>query len=653
MAEYPAGRRTQLTVNISLFPPEGKTAPAIRAYLFDAAGRLVSSSPAGESVTFDIDPAQRYRVTVGPDLVHDRKSPPADLAAQLSKSGAVSRDYAPHSDATTISIVVRENLIVSWLRICINIHGTVRKLLNPGADSPNYAPICTGIVQIFTIDLACSLGHLSNAQLLALRTQMLSRMLGVEIADVITGNLSGFAQVSALAAGLAPLTGQPLRNYIVAHRAELAAFMCNLISEGYICYQQLPDAPIQSDGTFSLDYCFFVWQAPPDVYFEVVQTIDGMMREVADPDILCTTIWGYDGSQGAVITVEDPTAVACLPALPGPDYPYVWPTAIGNIPLSQINGLEMAGGTGLLPGNTPWGGTLCLQVQFDPNLGAHNIRYYRWSYRFDGDADFTQINASVTHRWQEITMSGGVINIHLHPYTFGPQMHGGNTNLFEVPDPTKEWIDIVDPSDRPFAYFDSTGGQTPGRSGMVTLKLEMFDNTGAHVSSNNVNPAGMFTYILPDLGGPPDSYTNAPAFNIDANGDLVFRVLVDNNPTTAQLPIGITVSGNIADACGILHYGSTSDIVSIPYIASHPNNYLDWSLSVTRGASVAVPPGASGHTSANSHYDQTAGALLGGCSQAAFAVNLYCAARAESGYGRQSQYDRSATSAFALLTEPS
>jgi hypothetical protein len=634
MAQRPAGRPTQLTVNVSLFPPEGKTAPAVRVYLFDAAGRLVHSSPARESVTFEIDPAQRYRVTVGPELIDDRRPPPANLAAQLVKAGAVSRDYAPYTAATTISIVVRENLMLKWWLTCINIHGTVWKRLDPGG----VAPLCTGIVQIFTIDLFCSLARLSDAFLLTIKSEMLTRMVG-----------------SPLAPGLMPLTGQPLRHYIVAHRAELAGFMCNLIPEWAICYYQLPDATIQSDGTFSLDYCFLFFLAPPDVYFEVVQTIDGVTREVADPDILCTTIWGYDGSQSAVIVVEDPGAVACLPPpRPGPGYLYVWPTAIGNIDLNQVDGLETAGGSGLLLGQpypTPWGGTLCLQVQFDPNLRPNHIRYYRWSYRLGDIATdpFVQINATVTHRWQEITVSGGVIHIHLHPVTLGPQLHGGNTNLFEVPDPTLDWIDIVDPSDRPFAYFDSTAGQTPGYSGIVTLKLEMFDDTGAHVSCNNLNPAGQFTYILPELGGPPDSYTNAPATNIDANGDLVFRVLVDNNHTTAQLPGGITVSGNTADPCGILHYGSTSDIVAIPYIASHPNNYLDWSLSVTRGSSGTVPPGASGHTSANSHYDQTAGALLGGCPQAAFAINLYCWARAQSGYGRLSQYDSSATEAFALL----
>jgi hypothetical protein len=60
----------------------------------------------------------------------------------------------------------------------------------------------------------------------------------------------------------------------------------------------------------------------------------------------------------------------------------------------------------------------------------------------------------------------------------------------------------------------------------------------------------------------------------------------------------------------------------------------------------------SGHTSSPSpaYFTNPASTLLKGCPQAAFAVNLNTWARAESGYGRQSQYDRSATIAFALLT---
>jgi hypothetical protein len=648
MANEKSSKGAKLTVEVKLPTHKDGKVPEVRVYLFDAAQRLVHSTPAKEQVELDIDPRQRYRVTVGPDLIRTRKTPPADLGSQLVKAAAISRDFSPLQPVSKISIEVLENLIPLWLFTCINIHGSVRKQLTAGGP---YAPLCTGVVEIFTIDLLCSLERLGSADLLGIKNQTLARLLNMEINDLLSFNFADLARLSSLAGGMYPLTGQPLRAYIVAHRAELAPFMCNLIPEWAICYQQLPNATIQSDGTFSLDYCFLFWQAPPDLYFEVVQTIDGVAREVADPDIMCTTMWSYDGSQSAVITVEDPAAIACQPdPRPGPGYLYVWPTAIGNVDLRQIDGLETMAGTGLLPGTTPFGGTLSLQVQFDPNLRANNIHFYRWSYRF-GSEPFTQVNASVTHRWQEITLGGGgMVNIHLHPVTLGPQMVGTTTNLFEIPDPNLPWINIVDPADRPFAYVDTTVGQTPGRSGMMTLKLEMFDSAGTHVSCGNAGHGGPFQFLLPDLMATPDDYTNAPAPNVDANGDLVFQICVDNNPTTAQLP-GVHIGGNSADDCGMLHYASGAQTVAIDYVATHPNDYLSWSLSVSRG-SHGVVASTSGSTSSLTpdQFNNAVATLMGNCAQAAFAVNLYAAARAVDGYSRQSQYDRSATIAFALLT---
>ena len=552
---------------------------------------------------------------------------------------------------TKLSFSVRESLISLWLFRCISIHGTVRKLLNPGGSPTSYASICSGNVEIFVIDLACSLHRLSDADLLPIKSQTLARMIGVEWADLATLNWSDFVRVSALAGGLFPLTGNALRNYIVLHRVALAPFMCNLIPEWAICYRQLPDAAIQSDGTFSLDYCFLFWEFPPDIYFEVKQTIGGVEREVADPDIMCTTMWNYDGTRSAVITVEDPAAVACMGTGPDLGLLYVWPTAIGNIDLRQIDGLETPGtGTGLIPGGpvgTVWGGTLPLQVIFDPNLRANNIRYYRWSYRFGSEA-FTPITATVTHRWMQIVG----MNILIRPVTLGPHPVGAQENLFEIPDPALPWININDPADRPFAYFDSTAGQTPGRSGMVTLKLEMFDSTGNHVGcGNDPNPphTGPFKFMLPDVA--PDSYMPAPAPNIDANGDLIFVIRVDNNPTRAELPAnGVRVSGNSADLCGMLHYNLRTDNVSIDYIATQPNNFLSWRLSVLRGFTGGVVS-ISGEVNSGtpSQLIRQAGVLLGTCDQAAFAVNLNTYARITNGYGRQSQYDRSDSIAFALL----
>jgi hypothetical protein len=268
--------------------------------------------------------------------------------------------------------------------------------------------------------------------------------------------------------------------------------------------------------------------------------------------------------------------------------------------------------------------------------------------------------------------------IHLNPVTLGPQLVSGPSNpagthnLFAIPDATLPWIDIDDPADRPFAYFDSTEGVSPGKSGMCTLLLELFDGDGNFVTSNNAlgssplgdqagdpAPPGIFSYILPDIGGPPNTYTNAPTPNITDHGRLILRILMDNNPTVAELPAVSTPLGSTdTDPCGVLHYGTTGDNVDLSYVAFHPNNYLDWDLTISRGISGVVasilPPAPATQTSSGSpgvpaHFVNSAGTLLGPCTQAAFAVNLYCAARATSGYSRQSQYDSSSTIAFALI----
>jgi len=459
----------------------------------------------------------------------------------------------------------------------------------------------------------------------------------------------------------------------VANKAILQFFLCELIPDSAFCWQELGEAVIQSDGTFNAEICFWCPDDLPDLYFEVIQTINGSEVEISDPQIACSTYYDFDGSQSVNITVDDPRAIACLPGGPDTGFSYVWPTAIGNVDLGEIDGLETLAGTGLLPGNTPWGGTLSLQMRFSPDLPTNGVKYYRWSYQFQGESGFTPINLPVTHRYMTtVTLPGPIILIHLNSVNLGPKTVGATSNLFEIPDPLLPWVDINDPADRPFAYFDSTEGTTPRRSGMCTLMLEMFDSAGNFVPCNNTlgsstlgdqggdpAPPGNFTYILPEIGGPPDNYTNAPQPNVTDHGRLIFQILVDNNNTVAELPRVATPLGSTdTDPCGVLYYSNLSDNVELDYVAWHPNNFLDWDLTISRGISgvvASIPPSppatntSSGSPGLPAAFNNSAGALLGPCVQAAFAVNLYCAARATDGYGRQSEYDSSATIAFALL----
>jgi hypothetical protein len=726
-----------LKIEVAFYGQEKKEdLPRVRAYLFDRTGQLVASEQVEKGIaTLQIEPEKSYRIKVGPDLLVERNDLSSNLALQLAKAKAVTKDVNPQIKLESVRFPIPKPIWYCWWETCVIVHGTVRKLINPGDPQPKYLPICNGIVQIFQVDLGCTLDQMTSFQVLTLRDLLIDKLRGLELSDeklaIIRGpippgpmakarrigkasarlrhalpvsknamtnpsdsvqaerltvpprstsqqSIEAKISMAEIASNLSVLEGKALNQYIIANRVNLRWILCHFIPDWAFCWQELGEVPIQTGGSFMAEICFWCPQDFPDLYFEVVQNLNGVDTEVYDPQIACNTYYNYDGSQSVDIIVNDPRAVACLPdpgsPISGNDL-YVWPTAIGNIDLSLITDLEnnpaiSSLATGLVNSATPWGGTLSLQVVFDPRLKTmSSIRYYRWSYKFDGDAEFKTIGASVTHRFMTVTYSP-FLQIHLNPVTLGPkQPIGGQLNLFEVPDPFPGdgWVDINDPIDRPFAYFDSTDNNLqpftytdalPRRSGLCTLMLEMFDGAGNLVPCSNLGGSGPFKFVLPDLANPGQYTSLLTSNNITPQGQLIFRVRIDNNDTVAQLTDVTTPSGS-ADKCGILHYNDPSDLISVHYAATHPNNYLNWWLSISRGlagivssasGSASSPPMSLPAPSTPGEFINAASTLLGkDCANAAFAVNLDVDAIATDGYNRQWQYDRDATIAFALL----
>ncbi len=713
---------------------KGQELPPTRAYLFDRSGKLLASEPVSKGVfTFAHEPQPGFKVMVGPDLLKESKKAPADLEAQLVKAGAVTQDIVSHRISDVVRIPIPSSVYGCWWQTCIVVHGTVRKEINLGIPYPQYATICSGTVQIFQVDLGCTLDNMASFDVITLRNQLVEMLQGkLTIAQLAartpvlvnpnppdpgpervfskvssakksmlsrarqsaaaslsmtassaTGKASSrmsqlskvTSSISESALVLSTLEGAALKDYMLVNKAIFWPYWCWLIPDSAFCWQELGEVPIQSDGSFSAEVCFWCPADFPDLYFEVVQNIGGVDREISDPQIACSTYYDYDGSSSVDIIITDPTAVACIPdpgrPIPGNDL-YVWPTAIGNNDLRDINDLEngaVSKTTGLLSSTYPWGGPLSLQMLFDPNQKTSSVRYYRWSYKFDGDLTFTQISTPVNHRYMKIFYSP--LRIDLFTYNLGPHLVNATTNLFEIPDPIKEdgWVDINDPWDRPFAYFDSTDNGLAAfayndsisrRSGMVTLMLELFDGTGKLVSCSNNGLSGPFKFVLPDLGT-TNQYTSVlNANNITPSGQLVFRVQVDNNDTTAQLHDVTTPVACTTDCdCGMRHYKNLTDLVSVLYTASEPLDYLTWYLSITRGTVGTVasasgdkssPPWSLGAPSTAGAFNNAASDLLGHCTSAAFAVNLSVYTKSTDGYSRQSQYDRYATMAFALIT---
>jgi hypothetical protein len=709
------GERKSITVDVKFQGQQkGQELPPARAYLFDRAGRFVDSRLVnGKPLTFSVDAGPKYQFRVGPDLLKDQKVAPADLAAQLDKAKATTQDYIPAIHGDVLSIIIDHLIWPCWIfPTCINVHGTVRKLLNPGSARPVYASICQGTVQIFQVDLECTLDTLAPPFLLSLRDNLVSRLTAEQIPHIINpgdpgtesvtkklararrsqasasmtktsaqavnrsaalantamSNLRQASSLSEAATTLRVLDGANLKQYLVLNKALLFWLWCELIPDWAFCWQELTEVLIQSDGSFSAEICFWCPADYPDLYFEVVQNIGGTEQEIYDPQIACSTYYNYDGSASVDITVDDPDAIPCPPIAPGPGYLYVWPRYIGWEDLWYVKGLTDGVGpdVGLLPEKTPWGGNLQVKTQLHPDLPTPGISYIRWSYKFPGDLDFTHMKDPFTIRKEKTTyIAPSTVIIVDTPVAFVKQTVGLNDDLFAIPEHLPAdtvWIDL------PYANFDSTLGAIPdpnasadcqntelsGKSGMCTLRIEMFDNAGKHIASDNLGGPATFAYLLPNQSLPLGTYTNAPAYNINADGDLIFQIMVDNNHTVAQLPkVQTPISSTDTDPCGILHYTNGSDMVDIFYVAFHPNDYLDWSLGVWLGilGEVASTSGnvSAGSLGAPADFANTAGALLDGCTQGALAVNLYCRARATNGYSRQDQYDCSSTIGFALL----
>jgi hypothetical protein len=729
--------------------------PSTRVYLFDRSGKLAGSELAGKgSVSFPVHSSQDYHLVVGPDLLQDVQRPPADLWQQLEQAKSVRQDVLALAKQEAVRIAVSKAIWYCWWETCITVHGTVRKLLNPGSQNPIYAPICSGTVQIFQVDLGCTLDQLASFQALALQNLLVDRLRGVEIrAEKLallhtplpseakaTGHASArlraaaqhsvsskeaaagevvvskaaldrkspvfssqFAPLPALqalpaaslaetAATLSVLKGASFNQYILANKALLWPFLCEFIPDAWFCWQELGEVAIQSDGSFWAEVCFWCPDDFPDLYFEVVQNFNGVEREISDPQIACSTYYDYDGSQSVDIVVDDPSAVACMPNDGGPDYLYVELLGLTDVALDKIDGLNtpFTSGNGLVTwwGNSqpvPYGGTLGLNMKYHPGLFGY---YYRWSYKFDGDSDYTPIAAPVVHKYQ-VQVSVFPPAFQTFPDILGPLTVGSTHNLYKFPDPSKDWVNVDSWQDFFYGFFDSTGGLTDAigynpadhdgvsahKSGMCTLLLEVFDSAGNFVPCNNPfgsrpeydqlsdpSGSGPFTYLLPS----GSMYLSAPPANVSDHGRLFFRIQVDNNYTVAKLPSVINATTlQYADPCGFLRFTDLSNLISVNYVAREVNGYLGWELDIDRGlcglaASTGLhthsSPGAAVPPGAPAAFTNSALTLLGpisSCSAcndgAAFAVNLNCWAWSTNGRYTQTQYNSSATIAFALL----
>jgi hypothetical protein len=445
--------------------------------------------------------------------------------------------------------------------------------------------------------------------------------------------------------------------------------------------------PVDENGRFETTIYYPCLGDKPDLYFKAEQLHGFIWESIYEPSIRCNTYWNYECGTEVTINVTDPSAVPCAPE--DPVIPpvgvgtWVMPFAVGGTKIWGNPTGSPAAPTGWVKtdGKTdyggftdaPFGGNLGYRHGFSINIPSSGIKYYRWSYRKVGSAN-----------WLHMTKQVGRHYVHQEPgqlpsfpvYSLGPNTVGGNSDLFEFKPNSPPGPSASDPAgtitywptDDFFADiytgFLNTVALLPGvegAAGQYQIKLEVFDNAG-----NQVTPgAGTFQFIIP-IGVASDGVTvlarNARPVELSAGG-FVFNLHIDNNQCSATIDPPNISGVAVADACGFLRYEPGSALpVNIQFHAQHPNNFGEFNFRIVRGGtylpsassinqevSAINPTPYTGDGSGNFTNDFTLSSLLGGCSSAAFAETLYVFAKATTGWGyRISSYDASAVRAFAL-----
>lgn len=352
------------------------------------------------------------------------------------------------------------------------------------------------------------------------------------------------------------------------------------------------------------------------------------------------------------------------PGGPGVDTgPGVWvmPYAVGGTPLNRIKptGLtDYTDGSGLNMVNAPFGSYLGLRHGYHSSLPSAGLRYYRWLYQREGEAEWHEFNQPVGVHYERD--EGGHITFPV--YTLGPKSVAGKL-LYEFRPhtaPAEPGVVTKWPATDWFGDIYSGFLNSPELSdGRYRIRLELYNPVGAQVMPT----AATFRFIVPTgVAADGDIQTrNAMPGEIVAGG-FSFWLQIDNHACAAAIDNPQIGAMNAADACGFLRYADrAADQISIGFHAAHPRNYAVLGFYIVRAATTVNSVGGEvsattlgdyeGDGSGNFGHDFPITQLIRPeCpGWAAFAEVLHVYAKSTTGWGyRISGYDASAVRAFAI-----
>ncbi len=436
----------------------------------------------------------------------------------------------------------------------------------------------------------------------------------------------------------------------------------------------------------------------PDLYFWVEQLQDGIWTTVYKPNIACNTHWNYECGTEVVINAYD--AEPC--EVPDYDIPegvtlFVLPYKIGYTPIwgtpagtpTPAAPFGWLRSDGFVDYNTsylghlydsPFGGILRFHhddsyfIPKDdsaPGTSDNSIKYYRYSYRRVGDTgDWTAMTANQSRGYRMEYDDGSLPTYESYP--IHPQTIGGESNLFEfkprtppvrtIDPPTvivREWTtgnlnDIAASWNTTITAPAMSDLNLTDDAGTFEVKIEVFNESGQQIMPG----ATTFEFLARNSGGTTTRYADTGEIS---NGAFVFKVHIDNNNVTADVPQPSIGGIQASDNCGFLRYKKNSDSVHVEFTATHPNDHAVFDFTIKRGSNSLSSASTAGiYTEASATFappysdiggiyqnDFTALELVEDCVNAAFAADLHIWSKATDGRYRLGIHARDLT-AFAL-----
>jgi len=690
-----AKRGISIQVKVKLqSSPTGEKPPQAFAYAFTDTGHFLSHSAidsdgSGTVTLPSVSSARNVRIVVGPEITGEKHPSLSDLTRRGGQQQFVRVDVG--AKVSPVQFEIPYHIWPCWFRTCL-VEGNLLKRIYTGG-LPVDLPVCGAQVQIWEVEpIEIILQNVPISVIERLR-QVIINPPPNEVAGPFPANPNPPDPApfqSALASAMKISVAKPLPTLSPAPAADLVnlqvlaqtattdVFRQGLISSvdvvRYWFCELFPRfvtktliATVTTDhcGHFSDRIFLGCFGSNPNLYFTASWNFLWVPITIYDPNpVACYTYWNYSCGTDVTLYTTSCFAPCCNPCPPvDADPNYVLFRAIGATPLSQIRGdsnvlpfsssnIGLAADVVKSGEDSPFGDLLLPAVEFDSTLLENGLAaYYKISYQAPGSSAWNDLLGDIFRHYNHFVGTQLVTTA----YSLGPQTVGTTTNLFAIPPalpPVGDWA-IADP------VGDVANGQfptstiAPNSNGLYKLKLDLFDSAGNPV---NITAAGIKYYVPTSVesDGTIDT-VDASTIGLVSGNSLIISVYVDNRATIAQLPgVSTPLDSTATDPCGILHYNNPGDNVDIQYVAYQPENFLDWNLNVTRGISGTVAS-LSDSTSAGvpspgvpDNFNNTAGSLMGTCTQAAFAVNLDTYSRATNGWSRLSGYDDHKTIAFAL-----